>query len=431
MTASVRIQRLFLYDDETARGWLPFSVTRPVGEMLYGTRTLRASAERLWGVRCEGHLAGERLIGFAEAGAPPCIPGDEVGADGGKLFLCSRFAVRGSGDPADFGEATVLLADVGDAGMRTDAGGPTGDGQPVGAWIPDGSAPRRGLLEGDWSSWEEWRSWPSVAVAGELIESPWMLMRGNPGRIAGDAGSFAPSDAPAGVVRVGDAPLCIGDGAVVEPGSVIDTTKGPLVIGEGARIMAPCRVSGPTFIGAHSVVLGGTLTASSIGPRCKVRGEIESSIVLGYSNKAHDGFVGHAVLGRWVNLGALTTNSDLKNSYGPVRSQAGGRRVETGLTKAGCLIGDHVRTGIGTLLDTGAVVGAGSNVFGGTLAPREVPPFSWCGPEGAVDYEIDRFLETAGRVMGRRGCEPGEGMRRLYRRIFRETGSQRGGEAHS
>ena len=399
MASNAAIQRLFLYDDEVARGWLPFSPTRPAGELLYGTRTLRARAESLWGVRCEGHLAGERLVGFEESGAPPCLSPGAVGRDGAKLFLCGRFVCADVSLPA-LESPTVLLAG---GGADARGGSVAADARPVGAAVPDGVAPPAGLLEGDWSGWPEWRRWPSATVRGELLDSPWTLMRGNADRISADAESLAAARAPAGAVVVGDGPLCLGEGAVVEAGAVIDTTEGAVVLDGGARVAAPCRVGGPAYLGADSTLLGGTLTASSIGPRCKVRGEIESTVFLGYANKAHDGFVGHAVIGRWANLGALTTNSDLKNTYGPVRSRAGGRRIETGLTKAGCLLGDHVRTGIGTLLDTGAVVGAGSSVFGGGMAPKETPPFSWCGPAHAEDYDIDRFIETASRAMARRG----------------------------
>jgi UDP-N-acetylglucosamine diphosphorylase/glucosamine-1-phosphate N-acetyltransferase len=153
----------------------------------------------------------------------------------------------------------------------------------------------------------------------------------------------------------------------------------------------------------------------SIGPVCKVHGEVEETVVLGYSNKAHDGFLGHAYLGMWVNLGALTTNSDLKNNYGDVRVWTPGGETDTGSRKVGCFLGDHVKTAIGTMINTGTVVEAGANIFGG-MPPKYVPPFSWGDPGG--EYDIDRFLETAAIVLGRRDVELGGGQRALLREAF-------------
>ena len=170
----------------------------------------------------------------------------------------------------------------------------------------------------------------------------------------------------------------------------------------------------------------------SVGPGCKLRGEISESVILGWSNKAHDGYLGHALVGSWVNLGAGTTNSDLKNNYSSVRVPVGvEREVDTGLLKVGIFLGDHVKTGIGTLLSTGTQAGAGSNVFGGGgVPPRWIPPFSWGptppgggpGPEGGFQrYDLPRFLETATRVMARRGQALSPGMTRVLIRAWERT----------
>jgi UDP-N-acetylglucosamine diphosphorylase/glucosamine-1-phosphate N-acetyltransferase len=163
-------------------------------------------------------------------------------------------------------------------------------------------------------------------------------------------------------------------------------------------------------VGRGSTILGGSVGEVSIGPVCRIHGEVEASVVLGYSNKAHDGFLGHAYLGCWVNLGAMTTNSDLKNNYGNVRLWTPEGDVDTGERKLGCLLGDHVKTAIGTLLNTGTVVEAGSNLFGAAQPPKYVPPFSW-GAEGT--YALEKFLATAALVMGRRGVALGAGQRAL------------------
>jgi UDP-N-acetylglucosamine diphosphorylase/glucosamine-1-phosphate N-acetyltransferase len=141
---------------------------------------------------------------------------------------------------------------------------------------------------------------------------------------------------------------------------------------------------------------------TSIGPLCKVGGEIENSIVLGFSNKQHDGFLGHSYLGAWVNLGADTNTSDLKNNYGNVRVQLGGEAIDTGRMFLGALIGDHAKTGINTMLNTGTIVGVSANVFGAGFPSKSIAPFSWGGAEGYQRFEIDKAIELARTVMARR-----------------------------
>jgi hypothetical protein len=137
---------------------------------------------------------------------------------------------------------------------------------------------------------------------------------------------------------------------------------------------------------------------------------------LGYANKAHYGFIGHSVIGRWVNLGAGTTNSNLKNTYGPVRLVVGSERIETGMQFLGSIIGDHAKTAIGVQLDTGTVIGAGANVFGAVRPPKYVAPFAW-GP-GGERLELEGFLKMAERVMPRRGVEFTEEVRRMLADIY-------------
>lgn len=396
--------RLFLFDDPAARDWRPFTLTRPAGELLFGTETLRARAERAWGLPCEGHLAGSALLDFDEPGAPRGVSLEAIGSEGDRVLLCSRFACDTSG--GTFDGPTLLTADT---------------AEPVGIWVPDGVAVPASVLH------DEWPDWPTVELKGTLLRSVWDLMERNGDRLRADDARFSDDGPPAHVHRIGGGSVSVGEGAVIEPGTVLDTRGGPVIVDANARVQAPCRIAGPAYIGRGSTVLGGFLENVGIGPACKVRGEVEATVFLGFANKAHDGFLGHSMVGQWVNLGAMTTNSDLKNTYGTVRVETDGRSIDTGLTKAGCLLGDHVRTGIGTLIDTGATVGAGSSLFGGGMMPKRVPPFSWGGAGGLVDHDIDRFLETAARVMARRGAELTAGTRRLYRRAFADTAPLRAG----
>lgn len=221
--------------------------------------------------------------------------------------------------------------------------------------------------------------------------------------------------------------VIIRDNASVDSQVVIDARRGPVMIDEGVKVEPHTRIEGPCYVGKNSMLIGGRIREGcSIGPVCKIGGELEESIVLGYSNKSHDGFLGHAYLGEWVNLGAMTTNSDLKNNYGSIRVDLGGGQMDTGMTKVGSFIGDHVKTGIGTMLNTGISIGFASNLFGAELvADKYVPPFCWGGTGNYVEYDIGKAIATARVVAGRRNVEFTGEDERVFRTIFKESEDQR------
>ncbi len=399
-------KRLFLYDDPVARNWQPFSLTRPIGEMLFGTETIRARIERLLGAGCSGHLSGDALLGFEEPGAPRCTTVDGAGGVGTRLYLNSRFVPQ-----AGFAAAACATGVTGGGPALLTAGPAV-----VGAWVPHGTEFPSGLLAP-----EDPPAWPMRPVSGRLLETVWELMAANGDQLRRDGARFTEKGLPAGVHRIGSGKISLAESAAVEPGVVLDPSAGPIILSRGARVQAPARITGPLYMGPDSRILGGVVREASIGPGCRIRGEVQSCVILGFTNKAHDGFLGHSIVGCWVNLGAMTTNSDLKNTYSPVRVIIGGRKTDTGLLKVGCFLGDHVRTGIGTMLQTGTVVGAGSNLFGDGMPPRDVPPFSWGTGSDLSEYRLDRFLETAATVMARRGITMTDGVQRLYRRAFAAT----------
>ncbi len=219
----------------------------------------------------------------------------------------------------------------------------------------------------------------------------------------------------------------IGTGAQIDGQVVIDARPGPIYIGDKVQIFPHSRIEGPAYIGNGCQIVGGRIrTGCSFGPHCRIGGEVEESIFLGYSNKYHDGFIGHAYIGEWVNLGALTTNSDLKNNYGNIKVELPGGLIDTGLHKVGCLIGDHTKTGIGTLLTTGMTIGFASNLFGGGLAGgRFLPSFMWGGRDGFVEHRVDNAIATAKIVLSRRGKKLGSAEDQLFRGIFDQTQSER------
>ncbi len=259
---------------------------------------------------------------------------------------------------------------------------------------------------------------PVREIPGSLLTHPWQLVTENVERIVSDVSWLHPDAGrpklPHGVHVLGDGLIVVGANVALEPGTVLDTSGGPIWLDDHAVVRAFSRLAGPLYVGPGSTLLGGSYEASSIGPVCRVRGEVGESTFLGYANKAHDGFLGHALVGMWVNLGAFTTNSDLKNNYGRVRMWTPNGAVDTGAVKLGALVGDHVKTAIGTLLNTGTVVGPGANIFGGS-PPKYVSPFAWGGSDPASSHDIDRFLDTAALAMRRRDVALTDGGRAQLR----------------
>lgn len=221
----------------------------------------------------------------------------------------------------------------------------------------------------------------------------------------------------------------LGKGCRVDGQVVIDARSGPVYIGEKVVIAPHTRVEGPCYVGDYCQLVGGKIRAGcSFGPYCRVGGEVEESIFHGYSNKYHDGFIGHAYVGEWVNFGAMTTNSDLKNNYGEIKVELPTGMISTGLNKVGSFVGDHAKTGIGTLLTTGMVIGHSVNLFGGGLAGgRYIPSFLWGGSGGFVEYDVNKAISTANIVLNRRGREMSNADEELFRYISKATATHRTG----
>jgi UDP-N-acetylglucosamine diphosphorylase/glucosamine-1-phosphate N-acetyltransferase len=211
--------------------------------------------------------------------------------------------------------------------------------------------------------------------------------------------------------------------ARISPHAVIDDSRGPVIIGENVEIRAGAIVNGPCAIGANSTLKSHTIIDGpvTIGPVCKVGGEIEASVIQGYSNKQHDGFLGHSVLGEWVNLGAGTITSDLKNTYGEIHCDMPWGSVNTGRRFLGLLCGDHVKSAIGTRFNTGTVVGACSNVVSDTFPPKGIVPFTWLTPSGRDNYQLENALHVAETVMRRRHVEFSPAMRAVLTAISEGT----------
>jgi UDP-N-acetylglucosamine diphosphorylase/glucosamine-1-phosphate N-acetyltransferase len=399
--------RLYLFDDRRARRWAPFTLTRPAGEMLFGCLRLRERSELVLGIDCAGHLSRTALVGFDEPGSAPAIALEELPTDGTRVLLSSRVVLDWQDVRLPEGPATIIV-----------------DGTPCGWVLPPGAPPPSELWLRDPTGAPT--AGTSILLAGHFLGYPWELIARNDTRLTLDIDRLWPEDVDVpGVFRIGDHALSMGERAVMEPGIHLDLRDGPIRIADDARVEGPARLTGPLYVGPGSTIFGGAVGTSSIGPVCLVRGEVAHSVFLGFVNKAHDGHIGHALLGRWVNLGAFTTNSDLKNNYRPVRVWTPEGDRDTGLLKVGCFLGDHVKTGIGTVLNTGTIVGAGSNVFGGTMPPTVVPPFSWGSGTDLRDHRLDNFLETAAAAMARRKQELTPGVVDIMRIAWGATAGRR------
>ena len=381
---------LYLLEPERpGAAWAPFAGVRPLAELRAGIWRVRERWEAAIERDATGIMGGHVEL-FREGDEPPVrLPGP---IDGPAIIGLSWFA-------------------------------------PTGARIVPGARVRRLRHAGTTVGWvvPAGERWEGAHEQGEALEVDGLLLAGTHDLLgaleqflAEDCSDFraAPSSGiPEGSVVLGDPADIVLLGAVVEPGVVFDVRHGTVVLEAGVEVRHGTRLEGPLYAGPGTRLLGGFLRASVFGPECRIHGEVASSLFLGYANKSHDGFVGHSVVGHWVNLGALTTTSNLKNTYGPVRLEVAGERIETGRTNLGTLFGDHAKTAIGTMLSTGTVVSAGANLFGPSTPPRYVPPFAW-GGAGDDRLTGDGFLRIAERVMARRQMPLSDDRRRSLERIY-------------
>ncbi|MGH7127766.1 MAG: putative sugar nucleotidyl transferase, partial [Planctomycetaceae bacterium] len=254
-------------------------------------------------------------------------------------------------------------------------------------------------------------SLPRRDVSGDvqLVQWPWQLIHANERAIQADW-SRRTCGPPAiegridrGSYLLDESAIHIEAGARIKPCVVIDAEQGPVWIGRDVTVLPHCYIQGPAYLGDGCLLQPGAVVhaGSTIGPRCKVGGEIEASIIQGHSNKQHDGFLGHSYIGSWVNIAADCINSDLKNTYGTVRVPINGRSVESGEMFVGLIVGDHTKTGVNVSFPTGAVVGMCSSVLT-SPSPKFVPSFAWLDGRTVQRFDVERGLSTARKVMSRR-----------------------------
>lgn len=405
------MSHIALFEDPQVNNFLPLTWTHPIWELRCGIWTLQQAIEIAYGRRAEHFFVRDFLatVTHERTGQPVNQP---LVADEMYLLLNGR-----------------LLATQ-DMPYRLPIGGETRrfvspDGALLGAWVK-GQVVNQG--------WEYLEHLPAQEIQWPLLQWWWELFQNNSTRIdlqANQAWPLGLSSSPKGVHLLHPEQIFIHPTARVMPGVVLDGTDGPIVIDAKATIMPNAVIQGPSYVGERSTVKIGAKIyhGTTIGPICKVGGEVEETIFHSYSNKQHDGFLGHAYVGSWCNFGADTNNSDLKNNYRPISAWVNGHYQNTNSLFIGLCMGDHAKTGINSTLNTGTVVGTCCNIFGGGLPPKYIPPFSWGGADGMVPYQLERALDTAERVMARRQIALTPAEEELLRYVFAQTVEERADES--
>jgi UDP-N-acetylglucosamine diphosphorylase/glucosamine-1-phosphate N-acetyltransferase len=409
--------RVCLFEDRGVARLEPLTLTRPVFELLCGHRSLGVKQSGHFPIAEVGYLVRPHLAEAFRLQRPSAAVNDLAWLRAEPTVLVNGRWLPPPGPAAPAPEPGIALVD---------------DEVAYVVLGPDQltyCSPN--TLDDCLETWKT--TLPRRAAGGRVVSHLWELVKHNaeqlgldfhqgaagrgPGRRAGDLAVVGRRDA-----------LWVHPTAQLDPMIVTDTTRGPVLVDREAVVTAFTRLEGPCYVGPQTHVLGGKVRAgTTLGPNCRVGGEVEASILQGNTNKYHDGFLGHSYLGEWVNLGAGTQNSDLRNDYGEISVTVAGRSVPTGLTKVGCFVGDHSKTGVGTLLNAGTSVGVFCNLLpAGPLLPRHVPSFcSWWNGALTENADVPGLLRTAAEVMRRRGAELTAVHAALFRSLYDQTAPER------
>jgi UDP-N-acetylglucosamine diphosphorylase/glucosamine-1-phosphate N-acetyltransferase len=389
---------IILFDNETRENLLPLTFTRPVCELRMGVLRIREKWER-W------------LNATASF-----ITQDYLSAKYGIDYDDDNYFINGSALPSPELVALVRQMEYNEALLQ---------GEELIAARLDARQLEKLMKDDDIEELKgiELGDTPFIKING-LTD----LFSQNARAIAQDVelltkkGKFFP--VPSSCFAKAKSQIFLEEGAEVE-GAFLNASDGPIFIGRNARIMEGSMIRGPVAIGEHAQVRMGAKIygGTTIGPWCKAGGEIVESVLLEYSNKAHDGFLGHSYLGAWTNIGADTNTSNLKNNYENVRlwSYTEKRFVDTGTQFCGLIMGDHSKTAINVMLNTGTVIGVSTNIYGEGFPRNFVPSFSWGGHSGFRTFKTEKAFETMERVMDRRQQTLDIEDRLIYLRVYEET----------
>jgi UDP-N-acetylglucosamine diphosphorylase/glucosamine-1-phosphate N-acetyltransferase len=390
-----------LFDSEVRYQLLPFTHTRPVADIRCGIMTMRERWE---------HFLGQSTSTLTEPYLQevfPLITGSDNLFINGSVFATKELyaaIIALNAEEQLVQDNTIIAARVTDNVVN------------FGTTITFNTKPK------------------DIQYSGEIIklQHNWDIFSMNEQAIINDYALLTTGRESAAIphsVTVTGNELFIEEGAVISAGCIINTTTGPVYIGKKAEILEGVMMRGPIAVCEGAAVKMGAkiYKDTTIGPGCKVGGEISNVVFFANSNKGHDGYLGNSVIGEWCNLGADTNCSNLKNNYDKVKvwDEYNFKSVQTGLTFCGLMMGDHSKCGINTMFNTGTVAGVSANIFGGSFPEKFIPSFAWGGSDGMTTYKLDRALETANRMMQRRGKQLNKEEIKMFAHIFALTEKQR------
>jgi len=394
---------VLLFDDPAIRPHLlPFTFTRPVAALRCGILTLAEKWQVRLGVAAVGYLTQPYLQAKFPAGdvtGPALLINGAVCPDG----LLTRQVQALQPGQALYSDELLVAAHVADASL-------------VAELIQDGIPETK-----------------QVAEPVTVIERPWHLFLRNGAEIRRDfvlltQGRTSQPVNDAHTVVYGAENIFIEEGVKIRA-AILNAEDGPIYLGKNSQVHEGAILKGPLALCEGSHINAGAKMRgdNTVGPFSKVGGEVGNSIVLGYSNKGHDGYLGNSVIGEWCNLGADTNTSNLKNNYAAVKiwSHAASRFVDTGQTFCGLMMGDHSKCGINTMFNTGTVVGVGANIFGAGFPRTFIPSFSWGGAAGFETFNLPKANEVAERVMARRALPYNELEQEIMKVVFESTAKDR------
>jgi len=391
--------RLMLFEDAAAAHLQPLTLTRPVYDLRVGLLTIRERWERALGL-----AAGKGPLRPALRGLFPA----PARRPGGAVWINARYL------PTPELAAAISSRGFGHLRSGEDLVAAEATAAESAAWLATGLPQPRG--RGRRAPAESVRlahPWDISRLAADAIRAEPATLGWQPGRGGGCS--------PAAHIDRPDR-LFMHPAAVIEPGAILLTEEGPILLAEGARVMAGAMLRGPVAVGCGATVrmgariYGGTV----IGPHCKVGGEVAATVFHSYSNKAHEGYVGNSVFGQWVNLGADTTASNLKMTYGTIKmlDWPTGVEIDTSEQFVGAIMADHCKTGINTMLNTGTVCGVSSIILGAGFPARGIQSFKWVQPWAITDYRLDKALVDMERMMARRGVALTPAYHRMMTAIY-------------
>jgi UDP-N-acetylglucosamine diphosphorylase/glucosamine-1-phosphate N-acetyltransferase len=409
----MRAMRVCLFEDRGCQNLEPLALMRPVFDLLCGQTSLASKQLRFF-APCEvGVLIRPQLADLYRLHHPRIPINDATWLRSAPIVLVNGRWLPPAGVAINL--AGPAVATVGDEVVYAVLGTEQ---------LADCSSH---TIDDCLETWKQ--TLPVRPASGFMISYLWDLIEHNAEQIALDSrGAIVrPMNNPISVIGP-EKRLHIDPTARLDPMVVADTTNGPVVIDYQAVIHSFSRLEGPCYVGPHTQILGAKIRAgSSVGPHCRIGGEVEASIVQGYSNKYHDGFLGHSYVGEWVNIGAGVQTSDLRNDYGEVSVIVNGERVASGSHKVGSFIGDHTKIGLGTLLNTGSNIGIFCNLLpSGSLLPKYVPSFaSWWNGSLVDKSNVLELERIAGAVMRRRGWAFSDVHAALVRKLHEQAAAER------